>query len=176
MKSRTQRIRPSGTLRYSRSIQRQAKSHADEDAHLLAGHRRGRAVVPSPAPADYRAPCELLDPSAKAAAGRHVVVDRGRARRRAQRRIERAEHEDGHLLAGDSTRRAIVAATAATDHPAARQVLDPPAEGIAGGRLILPPVKWHSKCQSRPLPTFRPTEILSATPFGAGHLHLDASR
>src|SRR5688572_15560965 len=66
------------------AVQRQPERHGKEHAHLLAGDRQRRAVVPTPAAGDHAAARQLLDPAAERAGRGNVGEEGGRAGRRKQ--------------------------------------------------------------------------------------------
>ena len=82
-------------------VQREAEGHGQEHAHLLAADRRRGAVVAAAAAGHHAAARQLLDPAAERAGGGDVGVHRRPHGGGFERRVQRPQHEDRHLLAGD---------------------------------------------------------------------------
>src|SRR5262245_59242475 len=118
------------------SVQPQAERPGEEDRHLLARDRGGGAEQrwAGAAAAHHAAVGELLDPWAEGARLGNVVEPvRRHAGRRDQYRIERAQHEDRHLLARDGAARTVGGprSASACDAPP-EQLLYEAAERAAG--------------------------------------------
>src|SRR5687767_8953301 len=89
------------TATASGAVEGESGRPAEEHAHLLAAHRRGRAIVPAATPGHDPADRQLADVAAERAALGNVRVHGYGAVEGVEPRLQRTQDENSHLLTRD---------------------------------------------------------------------------